>query len=129
MENSTKKYDDVIAACIENGRRLLEDSEYLNDFDRFSTAKALAILAQEEFAKAYNQVVLMNNEILPAATELFDSAKTAYQEGKIDYLHMLDAQRTFFNVQNEYIESLTDYHNAKTDIERLINNQSVNIEN
>jgi AbiV family abortive infection protein len=53
MENSIKKYAEVVEACITNGKRLLEDSECLNDFDRFSTAKALAILAQEEFAKAY----------------------------------------------------------------------------
>jgi AbiV family abortive infection protein len=53
MHNETEKYQEAIEACIENGNRLLEDSENLRDFDRFPSAKALAILAQEEFAKAY----------------------------------------------------------------------------
>ncbi|MBN2591380.1 MAG: TolC family protein [Sedimentisphaerales bacterium] len=83
----------------------------------------------KEFTKSYNRAVSMKNEILPAAIELFDSATTAYHEGKIDYLNMLDAQRTLFNVQNEYIESLITYHIAKTDIEKLTNNQSLTIEN
>ena len=38
----------------------------------------------------------------------------------MDYLNVLDAQRTLFHVKNEYIESLADYHTAKTDIERFI---------
>jgi len=53
MDNNTEKYNEAIEACIENAKRLLEDSENLRDFERFATAKALAILAQEEFAKAY----------------------------------------------------------------------------
>ena len=36
-----------------NGKKLLEDAKYLFDWDRFSTALALAVLAQEEFAKAF----------------------------------------------------------------------------
>ena len=47
----------------------------------------------------------------------------AYQEGKVDYLNVLDAQRTLFDVKSEYIESLAAYHTAKTDIERFIGNQ------
>jgi len=84
--------------------------------------------AYKEFTKSYNKAVTMKNEILPAANELFESSTTAYNEGKIDYLNLLDAQRTFFDVQNEYIESLADYHIAKTEIEKLINNQSTTIE-
>src|SRR3954453_20364687 len=36
-----------------NGKRLLEDASFLFDWDRFGTALALAVLAQEEFAKAF----------------------------------------------------------------------------
>ncbi|MFC1904899.1 AbiV family abortive infection protein, partial [Chloroflexota bacterium] len=53
MGNNKEKYKEAIEASIENGKRLLEDSELLRDSERFPTAKALAILAQEEFAKAY----------------------------------------------------------------------------
>ena len=42
-----------ISATIENGKRLLEDAKFLFEWDRFPTALALAVLAQEEFAKAF----------------------------------------------------------------------------
>ena len=42
-----------ISATIANGKKLLEDAQSLFDWERFSTAFALAVLAQEEFAKAF----------------------------------------------------------------------------
>ena len=56
---------------------------------------------------------LRQNEIIPEWTK-------AYQEGKFDYLNLLDAQRTLFDVKKEYIESLAAYHAARIDVERLI---------
>lgn len=74
----------------------------------------------QEYINSYSQATSLRNEVLPAAIEMFKSATRAYQEGKVDYLNVLDAQRTLFDVKNEYIESLADYHTAKTDIERFI---------
>jgi len=42
-----------IEICKKNGARLLEDAEYLYDFDRYASAYGLAKLAQEEFAKGF----------------------------------------------------------------------------
>jgi len=77
-----------------------------------------------EFANSYSQALSLKEEVLPAAIEMFNAATRAYQEGKVDYLNVLDAQRTLFDVKNEYIESLAAYHIAKTDIERFISNQN-----
>jgi AbiV family abortive infection protein len=48
---------DILRNSIEvthsNGRQLLEDAKFLIDMDRCSTAFCLAVLAQEEFAKAF----------------------------------------------------------------------------
>ena len=78
----------------------------------------------QEFANSYSQAISLKEEVLPAAIEMFNAATRAYQEGKVDYLNVLDAQRTLFDVKNEYIESLAAYHIAKTDIERFISNQN-----
>src|SRR6266496_2163891 len=40
-------------ACVANGRRLLEDAEMLEYSDPPSASFALAIIAQEEFAKGF----------------------------------------------------------------------------
>jgi cobalt-zinc-cadmium efflux system outer membrane protein len=89
--------------------------------------KAAWLKLQNEFNQAYqeltnslSQAASLKGEVLPAALEMFNAAKTAYQEGKVDYLNVLDAQRTLFEVRNEYIESLAAYHIARTDIERFI---------
>jgi len=42
-----------ITATVDNGKSLLDDAKMLFDWDRFSTALALGVLAQEEFAKAF----------------------------------------------------------------------------
>lgn len=41
-----------VSASLENGDRLLEDAKTMLDFERFPTSYALAVLAQEEYAKA-----------------------------------------------------------------------------
>lgn len=74
----------------------------------------------QKYADAYSQAHSLKSEVLPAAIEMFDAATRAYQEGKVDYLNMLDAQRTLFTIKDEYIESLAAYHIGKTDIERFI---------
>jgi AbiV family abortive infection protein len=42
-----------IDTCQKNGKSLLDDAVYLFEWDRFSSALAIAVLAQEEFAKAF----------------------------------------------------------------------------
>lgn len=44
---------EAIEASIQNGRRLTEDAKLLHDFERYPTSYAIAILAQEEFAKSF----------------------------------------------------------------------------
>ncbi len=76
----------------------------------------------QELANSYNQVLSLKNEVLPASIDMFEAANRAYQEGKIDYLNLLDAQRTLFEIKNQYIDSLADYHAAKIEIERFTGN-------
>jgi AbiV family abortive infection protein len=42
-----------ITATVDNGKSLHDDAKMLFDWDRFSAALALGVLAQEEFAKAF----------------------------------------------------------------------------
>ena len=58
-----------IKVCEKNGVRLLEDSEYLYDFDRYASAYGLAKLSQEEFAKGFI-LKLVENGALKWTTEV-----------------------------------------------------------
>lgn len=57
---------------------------------------------------------------LPGAEEVLEASQRAYAEGKTDYLHVLDAQRTLFEVKNEFIESRAAYQKAQAELERLV---------
>ena len=49
----TGELEAVVRASLENGDRLSEDAETMLDWERFPTAYALAVLAQEEYAKSF----------------------------------------------------------------------------
>jgi AbiV family abortive infection protein len=51
-----------------NGKRLKEDAELLLELGRAPTALALAVLAQEEFAKAF-LLILVNRNVIPWTKE------------------------------------------------------------
>jgi len=65
-------------------------------------------------------VTTLRNDILPGAQRAFDSVQNGYREGKFDFLQLLDAQRTLFEVKGQYVEALSAYHLSRTEIERLI---------
>jgi AbiV family abortive infection protein len=64
MQPKTETLLNSISETIDNGKQLLEDAKLLFDYDRYSTALALAVLAQEEFAKAF-LLQLVSDEALP----------------------------------------------------------------
>ena len=76
--------------------------------------------AAQRLAGTYAEATALKNEVLPGARSSFDAVSEGYRDGKFDYLQVLDAQRTLFETRGRYIESLTAYHEAKADAERLI---------
>jgi len=82
--------------------------------------------AYQRFSSAFTEISLLRNDVLPGAQSAFDAANRGYREGKFDYLDVLDAQRTLFEVKGKYIEALAAYHKAKADAERLVG-QSIEV--
>jgi len=72
MASTAETFSRSSSACFENGKKLLEDAKLLFDWDRFSTALALSILAQEEFAKAF-LLQLVVEDALPWLPEIQQS--------------------------------------------------------
>ena len=80
---------------------------------------ALLLEAYQRLSATYDEVTALKSQVLPGARSAFDSAREGYGEGKFDYLSVLDAQRTLFDTQTQYIEALLSYHMARIDLERL----------
>lgn len=76
--------------------------------------------AYQAFSSAYTEATELEKNVLPGAEGVFEASKTGYTSGKLDYLNVLDAQRTFFEAKTRYIDALASYHTSKADIERLV---------
>lgn len=101
------------------------------------TAKARALKAEEQYhlleftlintfslnykdwVRAYKEVMQMRTTVLKTALESFELARMGYMEGKFEYLEMLDAQKTLFEVREGYIQALLEFHQSLADIEYL----------
>ncbi|MBM4025965.1 MAG: TolC family protein [Planctomycetes bacterium] len=84
--------------------------------------KTLAALAEAAgaLAAAYDEVTILQNDVLPKAKQVFDAAQQGYLQGKFDYLYLLDAQRTLFQTQAQHADSVEAYHRAQAEVQRLI---------
>ena len=76
--------------------------------------------AYQALAIAYTEAAELDKNVLRGAESVFEASKTGYTQGKLDYLNVLDAQRTLFKAKAQYIDALASYHTAKADVERLI---------
>lgn len=74
----------------------------------------------QELRSSYLEVSTLREEILPAAHDTFDAIKFGYESGKFGILAVLDAQRSFFDAKDRYIDSLTAYHRSSSRLQRLV---------
>lgn len=79
----------------------------------------LAMVWQKVHA-AYSEVDVLRKEILPAIRQTFDAVAYGYQAGKYGFLEVLDAERTLFEAKSRYVDALTAYHQAVSELERLL---------
>ncbi len=59
---------------------------------------------------------LYETGILPQARQSLTAAFTGYQTDKIDFLTLLNNQKTLLNLQLEYVQALTDYYKSLSDL-------------
>ena len=69
---------------------------------------------------AAEQAALFQNRILPEAERAFAVAGRSYDEGKLTYLELLEARRTWIETGMEYAHVLFEYRAATAALERAI---------
>lgn len=82
-------------------------------------ARAALSRAVHALAAAYDQVNILQDEVLPKAQQAFEAAQRGYREGKFDYLYVLDAQRTLFETRARLVDTAETYQQARADVGRL----------
>lgn len=77
---------------------------------------------------AYEEATTLREDVLPRAEQAFQVAEDGYRQGKFDYLHVLDTQRTLFETRARYIDAAEVCHEAHADVRRLLGELPVGIE-
>jgi outer membrane protein, heavy metal efflux system len=76
-------------------------------------------VAHEKMTAAFEESEMIRTGILTEAIYTFNLIETGYENGKLEYCDLLDAQKTLFEIQEKYIEILYDYHLSRAELERL----------
>ena len=63
------------------------------------------IMAMNEFSTAHAMVRSVDGELLQLAQERFELARQAHQQGEIDYLELLTAQRSYLSIQQAALDA------------------------
>jgi len=68
---------------------------------------------------ARDEAMDYHKNIIPSARKAFEQAEYGYSRGAFSFLDLLDAQRTLFDVQKNYLEALRVFYKNKSQIDML----------
>lgn len=74
----------------------------------------------EEMAHDAHVMEGLQEQVLPKGEDALTISREGFAQGRFSYLEVLDAQRTLFDIKQEYIQAATSYHQFLVELERLI---------
>lgn len=105
------------------GNRCKASHEYtqamyeITDFEIQLNAELTNLLEAWEILSI--EALTLKESILPYSEEAVKQAQESYEEGKTEYLEVLEAQKMKLEVKLQYLNVLADCHHKKADIEKL----------
>lgn len=81
--------------------------------------KEKVLNAYQKLSASYEQTESLRCGILKDANEIVNLTKQGYQNGKLDYFELLETEKMFFDIQEKYLEALTEYHLNRAELTRL----------
>lgn len=77
-------------------------------------------IAYEQLMTARSETDTLLREILPGAQSGYDAATRGFELGKFGFMDVLDAQRTLFQAQSQYLRALALTHRSAAEINRIL---------
>ncbi|MFM0735644.1 TolC family protein [Paraburkholderia xenovorans] len=91
------------------------------DFDSENARLRLELTqAYASYERSTQAAKQLKTAVLPGAREALNAVSRGFELGKFSFLDVLDAQRTFFQSQSQYVQALSDAYLAYADIGRLV---------
>ncbi len=69
---------------------------------------------------AERQINLYRNALIPKAEQSLKASESAYSSGGIDFLNLIDSQRTLLNFQLSYYKAIRDYEQRFAELEMMV---------
>ena len=82
--------------------------------------------AREQLDAIRGEVDVLQRDVLPGAKSAYDAATIGFENGKFNFLEVLDAQRTYFAAKSQYLKALAEAHRAAADIDRVLGDSTPN---
>lgn len=79
----------------------------------------------QEYQVSRQQVERYSEEILPKVDQTLELTRAGYREGEFDFLRLLTAQRTYFQTNLAYLESLNEMWRTSRQIDGLLLSDSL----
>ncbi|MBL4699773.1 MAG: TolC family protein [Phycisphaeraceae bacterium] len=76
--------------------------------------------AYTQLATAHDMATALRDDALPMARKTFEMTRQTYQRGDVKFIDVIDAEQILNQLQTQYLDALTQYHEAVAWIEGLI---------
>ncbi len=97
--------------------------ESVSDAERIQLEKNLAAKIETVIFKlkdAARQIQLYRDALIPKAEQSLKASETAYSAGNIDFLNLIDSERTLLKFQLSYYRSIRDYEKRLSELEMIV---------
>ncbi len=88
-----------------------------------SMENALRFAVQAAYVRlkaAEQRAALLRTTLLPQSQQTLEVSRVAYQNDRVEFLALLDNERTLLNAQLDYYRALSDFDQALADLERAV---------
>lgn len=96
---------------------LMQARYELDEFQREGNERLLR--AYERLSATYEECMLLERRMLREAKESLQLVERSYDNGKVDYLDLIEAHLLVLEIQEEYLDLLSEYHLKRAELARL----------
>jgi cobalt-zinc-cadmium efflux system outer membrane protein len=96
----------------------------LKQVDEIKNARILSVISKinssyNNLLSAFNNATRLEEEIIPESENAYNITRQGYLQGRFAFIDLLDAQRTLFDTEAQYLLELSDYYKSLIKIESL----------
>ncbi len=103
---------------IQSAEVRLDQMDAIIRSQKFNVISAINTI-HNNLLSSYNNALQLKENIIPEAEKAYDITRQGYLQGRFAFIDLLDAQRTLFDTQVQYLLELTEYYNSLIELEGI----------